>query len=93
MNNIPLFISRFLYRIRYQLIFGSLIVTILVAYFTQFLPKSYTVNTTIYTGIVSMASLEGDGSTSNYQIVNNTFDNLISLLRSQSTLELSLIHI
>ncbi len=93
MNNIPLFISRFLYRIRYQLIFGSLIVTILVAYFTQFLPKSYTVNTTIYTGIVSMASLEGDGSTSNYQIVNNTFDNLISLLRSQSTLESVALHL
>lgn len=91
--NIPLFISRFLYRIRYQLLFGTLIVTLLVAYFTQFLPKNYTVNTTIYTGIVSSTSLDNNENTSNYQIINNTFDNLISLLRSQSTLENVALHL
>lgn len=84
--NIPLFISRFLYRIRYQLLFGSLAVTLLVAYFTQFLPKTYTVGTTIYTGIVSSSALD-DEKAGNYQIINNSFDNLISLLRSQNTLE------
>lgn len=91
--NIPLFISRFLYRIRYQLLFGTLIVTLLVAYFTQFLPKNYTVNTMIYTGIVSSTSLDNNENTSNYQIINNTFDNLISLLRSQSTLENVALHL
>lgn len=93
MNNVSLFISRFLYRIRYQLIFGSVIVTLLVAYFTQFLPKKYTVNTTIFTGIVSMATLEDEGTSANYQMVNNTFDNLISLLRSQATLENVSLHL
>ncbi|WP_106829355.1 GumC family protein [Parabacteroides pacaensis] len=89
--NIPLFISRFLYRIRYQLIFGSLIVTLLVAYFTQFLSKTYTVNTTIYTGIVSNTTL--DNETINNSQVSNTFDNLISVLRSQSTLENVSLHL
>ena len=40
--DITVYISRFLYRIRYQLLFGSMLVTLLVAYFTQFLPKTYT---------------------------------------------------
>ena len=35
--NVPLYIVRFLHRIRYQMIFGSLIVTALVAYFSQFI--------------------------------------------------------
>ena len=51
--NVPLYIVRFLHRIRYQIIFGSLIVTALVAYFSQFIQKKYTVNTSIYTGIAS----------------------------------------
>lgn len=91
--DIPLFISRFLYRIRYQLLFGSLAVTLLVAYFSQFLPKTYTVNTTIYTGIVSSTSLDNNENSSSYQIVNNTFDNLIGLLRSQTTLENVALHL
>ena len=33
--DITVYISRFLYRIRYQLLFGSMLVTLLVAYFTQ----------------------------------------------------------
>ena len=90
--NISLFISRFIYRIRYQLLFGSLIVTLLVAYFTQFLSKTYTVDTTIYTGIVSSTSLTGD-ETPNFQVVNNTYDNLINLIKSKSTLENVSLHL
>lgn len=84
--SISLFISRFLYRIRYQLVFGSITVALLVAYFTQFLPKTYTVDTTIYTGIVSSTTLTGDDAPS-FQVVNNTYDNLINLLTSKTTLE------
>ncbi len=43
--DITLYISRFLHRIRYQLILGTLVVTALVAYFTQFMQKKYTVST------------------------------------------------
>ena len=58
--NITLYIIRFLYRIRYQLIFGSVIVTGLVIYFSRFIPKTYTVKATIYTGIVSDTGLNSD---------------------------------
>ena len=44
------FIAQFFYRIRYWLLWGGFIVTVLVAYFTQFLPFSYTVNSNIYAG-------------------------------------------
>lgn len=84
--SISLFISRFLYRIRYHLIIGSIVVTALVAYFSQFLPHNYTVKTSIYTGIVSGSSIM-DGESSSIQIVNNTFDNLINLVTAQNTLD------
>jgi uncharacterized protein involved in exopolysaccharide biosynthesis len=84
--NVSLLITRFLYRIRYQVIFGSLIVTLIVGYFMQFLPKKYTVETMIYTGIVaSKTSIEGERSS--YQSVSNTFSNLITLVKSKNTLE------
>ena len=38
--DITLYISRFIYRIRHQLVFGTLIITALVAYFSQFLAKN-----------------------------------------------------
>lgn len=81
-----LYISRFLYRIRYQIIFGSLIVSSLVAYFTQFLPKTYTVNTSIYTGIASKTGLEEDDRLNIIEL-NNTFDNVINLTKAKGTLE------
>ena len=84
--NISLFLSRFIYKIRYQLLFCSITAALLVAYFTQFLPKSYTVETTIYTGIVSSTTvIEGQAFSS--QTINNTYDNLINLIKSKSTLE------
>lgn len=48
--DILLFISQFLYRIRYWLLWGTLFVTGLVIYFTQFLPYSYTVKSSLYAG-------------------------------------------
>lgn len=87
--DISLFISRFLFRNRYLFLIGSSIVTLLVAYFSQFMPKTYTVETSIYTGIVSATNISSsaDGTTSVTQNVSTTFDNLINLITSQSTLE------
>lgn len=84
--DITLYISRFLYRIRHQIILGSLIVTGLVAYFTQFLPRQYTVNTSIYTGIASNTGLNNEEKMS-WSELNNTFDNIINLTKSKGTLE------
>lgn len=83
--DITLFIARFLYRIRYQIILGSIVVTALVGYFTQFLSKSYKVTTSIYTGIAVNSTLEED--VPNTVVLNNTFDNLINLTKAKGTLE------
>ncbi|WP_293667208.1 hypothetical protein [uncultured Parabacteroides sp.] len=77
--NTTLYIIRFLYRIRYQLIFGSVIVTGLVIYFSRFIPKTYTVKTTIYTGIASDTGLNSDQQPANWKSVENMFDNLVKL--------------
>ena len=84
--DITLYISRFIYRIRHQLVFGALIITALVAYFSQFLEKKYTVTTSIYTGITSNTGLN-DETRPDWQAVNNTYDNLVNLTKSRGTLE------
>lgn len=84
--DITLYISRFIYRIRHQLVFGTLIITALVAYFSQFLEKKYTVTTSIYTGIMSNTGLN-DETRPDWQAVNNTYDNLVNLTKSRGTLE------
>lgn len=84
--DITLYISRFIYRIRHQLVFGTLIITALVAYFSQFLEKKYTVTTSIYTGITANTGLD-DETRPDWQAVNNTYDNLVNLTKSRGTLE------
>ncbi|WP_303208123.1 GumC family protein [Bacteroides oleiciplenus] len=83
--DILLFISQFLYRIRYWLLWGTLFVTGLVVYFTQFLPYSYTVKSSLYAGITSSTSL--DGAAVNFSVVAATFDNLVNIAKSRGTLE------
>ena len=84
--DITLYISRFIYRIRHQLVFGTLIITALVAYFSQFLEKKYTVTTSIYTGITSNTGLN-DETRPDWQALNNTYDILVNLTKSRGTLE------
>ena len=83
--DILLFISQFLYRIRYWLLWGTLFVTGLVIYFTQFLPYSYTVKSSLYAGITSSTSL--DIAAVNFSVVAATFDNLVNIAKSRGTLE------
>lgn len=79
------FIMRFLYRIRYWLLIFPVLVTILVTYFTSNLPKTYEAVSTIFTGISSSPKLEGDKT--DFFVTNSSFDNIINLVRSRSTLE------
>ncbi len=83
--DIAQFISQFLYRIRYWLLWGSLLVTGLVIYFTQFLPYSYTVESSLYAGVTNATTI--DGTTVNFATINSTFDNLINIAKSRGTLE------
>lgn len=83
--DIAQFISQFIYRIRYWLLWGSLLVTGLVTYFTQFLPYSYTVESSLYAGVTNATTI--DGTTVNFATINSTFDNLINIAKSRGTLE------
>ncbi len=82
-----LYTSQFIYRIRHWLFFGSLIITALVYYFSQFMSKSYTSSTSLYAGVSSAISLNEDQSNINFTMVNSTYDNLINLAKSKGTLE------
>ena len=73
------FIAQFFYRIRYWLLWGGFIVTALVAYFTQFLPFSYTVNSNIYAGVTNVTNIDG----SKIENISSTFDNLINIAKVQ----------
>ena len=75
------FIAQFFYRIRYWLLWGGFIVTVLVAYFTQFLPFSYTVNSNIYAGVTNVTNIDG----SKVENISSTFDNLINIAKSKSS--------
>ena len=81
--DIAKFISQFLYRIRYWLLWGTMLVTALVIYFTQFLPFSYTVESSLYAGVTNATTI--DGSSVNYVAINSTFDNLISIAQARGT--------
>ena len=62
---------------------GWILTTALVAYFTQFLPFSYTVNSNIYAGVTNVTNIDG----SKIENISSTFDNLINIAKSKSTLE------
>jgi succinoglycan biosynthesis transport protein ExoP len=55
-------------------------------FFARHLPKTYSSDTTIYTGIASGYSLAGTAQT-DYNSTSNAFDNLINLTKARSTKE------
>ncbi len=81
-----LYFFRFLYRIRWWLLIGTAIITLLVIYATRNMPKRYNVEATIYTGVVSGYTIEGTGST-DWAASSNAMDNLINIIRAESTLK------
>lgn len=83
--DIAQFITQFIYRIRYWLLWGSLFVTGLVIYFTQFLPYNYTVESSLYAGVTNGTAINGENVS--FNIINSTFDNLINIAKSRGTLE------
>lgn len=85
MNKIT-YILHFLFRIRFWILLVPITVTLLVAYFTTNMTKTYEASTTIFTGITSSPSLEG--LSANFLTTNNSFDNIINLVHSRSTLEI-----
>ena len=82
-----LYIFRFLYRIRFWVIIGSTLVTLAVIYATRNIIRTYTVESTVFTGEQSGYSLEGELLGSTIKAGNNTVDNFINIILAETTLK------
>lgn len=85
-TDVFVYLSRFLYQIRYKVVFSAIFVTTLSIYLTGYLPKTYTVRATIFTGIVSGSNIDSEATMSWYE-TNTAFDNIINLIKSRKTLQ------
>src|SRR5574344_439213 len=87
------YILRFLYKIRYWVICGSLLAFLIGVLLTRDMKKEYEVSSSIYTGFVAGFSLgdmsggENVSHTVDFQQVNNSVDNLIGILTARYTLK------
>lgn len=83
-----LYISRFLYRIRWWLLIGTAAITFAVYYLgKRKLGKSYYVEATLYTGVASGYGIEGGSNRVDWATAQNAMDNLISIIKAESTLQ------
>ncbi len=87
MNSL-IYIIRFVWRIRYWLIIGPLLVALLVYFKMGQRPSRYTVTSTIYTGIVSGYDINTVAGTTHqdWNVINNAMDNLMNIITSEATL-------
>lgn len=87
MNYISFFI-KFLYRIRYWLIFIPLIITLIAIYQIKHSTRNYTAYSTIYTGLVTGVNiLSESGMTMTSTTQNSMMDNLLNIVTSDQTLK------
>ncbi len=87
MNYISFFI-KFLYRIRYWLIFIPLIITLIAIYQIKHSTRNYTAYSTIYTGLVTGVNiLSESGMTVTSTTQNSMMDNLLNIVTSDQTLK------
>lgn len=80
------YLLRFLFRIKWWLIIVPLLVSLIAIYMTRDLLRSYEVKTTVYTGAMTGYNMTADGTVQNINVVNNTIDNLINVIKAKSTL-------
>lgn len=81
-----LYFFRFLYRIRWWLLIGTVAATLVAVYLTRNMPRTYNVEAILYTGVVSGYTIEGTGAT-DWAATNNAMDNLINIIKAESTLK------
>jgi len=83
-----LYISRFLYRIRWWLLIGTIIITFTVYRLGKhMLGKKFYVEATLYTGVASGYDIEGGSGKVDWVTAQNAMDNLISIIKAESTLQ------
>ncbi len=82
------YVLKILYKRRWWLLGISLLAAVVVYIFMSMQPKIYKSGTTIYTGIVSGYDvLSSSSGNQDWMAVNNAIDNLISIVKAESTLE------
>ena len=80
-----LYLLRPLWRVRWWIIIGTLIITTFVYYRAGNAHKTYNVDTTLYTGVISGYGVEDNAIAANWAMAQNAIDNLINIIRSEST--------
>lgn len=82
------YILKVIYQKKWWIIFIPILALSLAIFLTKDLPKKYKVTSTIYTGIASGYNIETDnGVNMDLNAINNEMDNLINIVKAQSTLE------
>lgn len=85
---------RLIYRIRWWIIVAPLLVAFVVIIGTRNLEKSYPVDMTIFTGVISGNVLKvGDTRVESSTVINNTIDNIINIILSKETLHEVSLHL
>lgn len=84
--NFIISIIRTLFSHRWLILIGTSVFTLLVFYYTRHMRGGYDVKATLYTGVASGYNLESDKRT-DWATVQNSMDNLISIMQAESTLK------
>lgn len=79
-------IIQILFRHRWLILIGTVFFTLLIIYYTRHMQGGYDVKATLYTGVASGYNLESDKRT-DWSTVQNSMDNLISIMQAESTLK------
>lgn len=79
-------IIRTLFSHRWLILIGTAFFTLLTIYYTRHMQGGYDVKATLYTGVASGYNLESDKRT-DWATVQNSMDNLISIIQAESTLK------
>nr|WP_321378861.1 exopolysaccharide biosynthesis protein [uncultured Bacteroides sp.] len=83
-----LYISKFIYRLRWWLLTVPIFAAILAIYSTKHLGRTYNTNTTIYTGVISGYTVEAtSGARIDFKQQSTTLDNILNIITSESTLK------
>lgn len=77
---------RALFRHRWTILSVTVFLTLFAIFYTRHMRGGYDVKATLYTGIVSGYNLESEKRT-DWSIIQNSMDNLISIIQAESTLK------
>lgn len=77
---------RALFRHRWTILSVTVLLTLFSIFYTRHMRGGYDVKATLYTGVVSGYNLESEKRT-DWSIIQNSMDNLISIIQAESTLK------